>query len=403
MKRKNGTLPIVLLPLILILGVAAGCGGENPVEAIGHDQPEDGEAHAEGSIELSPEKMKNISLRTAVVEERVLAPELETTGMIDYEQDRVAHVSPRVEGRVQGVAVALGDRVRAGQSLATIDSVELGMAKASYVSAKASEALARENYDREKGLYEERISSQKEMLESRAAYQQASSERQRAEEVLRLLGLSPAVIESLHPGDSTTPLYTAKSPIAGVVVEKHVTLGELVSPDDVLFTVADLGHVWVWIDVYERDLAAVHLGDEVVVVTDAYQDRDFTGEVTYVSASVESETRTVRARIDVANPDGALRPGMFARVRISDPHETDGRPTLAVAAASVVSLGGEDVVFVSKDEGRFEIREVKTGRKLGDWVEILEGLEPGEVVVTEGAFLLKSEASREGMGEGHGH
>lgn len=411
MKHLNTISAAALLSLALILPLATGCGSEPeaPVEETGENHSEEnseteaGETHVEGVVELSPEKIANAGITTAPVEQKILAPELETTGKVDYEQERLAHVSPRIAGRVQRVHAALGDSVDAGQTLATIDSVELGMARSAFVSAKAMESLARENYERESKLYEDRISSQKEMLEARAEYQKAVSERQSAQETLRLYGLDPNAIANLGDGSGGSSLLQVRSPISGRVVEKHVTLGELVSPSDVMFTVADLGHVWVWIDVFERDLSAVHIGDGVEVLTDAYPDRPFQGEVTYLSPDVDPESRTVRARIDVANPEGALRPGMFARIRLSDPHATGGRKALVVPAGAVVKAGEEQIVFVPAGEGRFEARDVETGRRVGDLIEILRGVEAGESVVVNGTFILKSELASEELGGGHGH
>ncbi len=406
MKRLNEISAAALLSLALVLPLTTGCGSEPeaPVEETGENhEGEAGEGHVEGVVELSPEKLANAGITTAPVEEKILAPELETTGKVDYEQERLAHVSPRIAGRVQRVQAALGDSVEAGQTLATIDSVELGMAKAAFVSAKAMEALARENYERETKLYEDRISSQKEMLEARAEYQKAVSERQSAQETLRLYGLDPQTVASIGSGSGSSSLLPVRSPISGRVVEKHVTLGELVSPEDIMFTVADLGHVWIWIDVFERDLAAVHIGDGVEVLTDAYPDRPFRGEITYLSPDVDPESRTVRARIDVANPERALRPGMFARIRLSDPHATGGMTARVVPAGAVVDSGAGQIVFVPAGERRFEARDVETGRRAGDLIEILRGVEAGESVVVGGTFILKSELASEELGGGHGH
>ena len=172
-----------------------------------------------------------------------------------------------------------------------------------------------------------------------------------------------------------------------------------------MFTIADLGHVWVWIDVYERDLRRVHLEDDVVVAADAYPDELFRGKVSYISDQVDADTRTVRARIDVDNPSHKLRPGMFARVTLTDPHfeSTDRVSSLVVPSGAVQRDGEEFVVFVAQGNNRFARHEVEVGRSAGGLTEILSGLASGDTVVVEGAFLLKSEASKEQMGAGHEH
>jgi cobalt-zinc-cadmium efflux system membrane fusion protein len=391
-----------------LLGTSA-CGG--PAEE--RDDPAGAETHAgeehheEGIVELTAEKLAAVEIETAQVELRPLAARLPTTGEVGYEEDRIAHVAPRVPGRIQRVPVSLGDQVRAGQVLAVLDSVEVGQAKAELLTARTREELALESYERERRLYEDRITSERELLEARAEYREAVSMRESAQETLRLYGLSPASLRDLAAGDPGASLLPVTAPLAGRVVEKHATLGELATPTDTLFTIADLSRVWIWIDVFERDLARVHREDGVEVEVDSFPGRVFSGEVSYLSPEVASETRTVRARIDVPNPDRLLRPGMFATVRLADPHSAE--PSLTVPEAAVVRRGGESLVFVpagpppSEGGARFEARPVTTGRSEPGWVEILTGLEAGERVVTEGAFFLESELAREDLGGGHSH
>jgi RND family efflux transporter MFP subunit len=186
-------------------------------------------------------------------------------------------------------------------------------------------------------------------------------------------------------------------------VEKHLVAGELVSPDDKVFTVADLSQLWIWIDVYERDIARVHVEDTVEVMTQAYPGRTFEGHVAYVSDRVDPETRAARARIDIPNPEGLLKPGMFAEVVVTDPHGDSGRKALAIPPSAVLRDGERLIAFVKEGEGRYERRELRTGAKTQELVEVLDGVAPGEEVVVEGAFLLKSEVAKEGMGGGHSH
>jgi Cu(I)/Ag(I) efflux system membrane fusion protein len=160
--------------------------------------------------------------------------------------------------------------------------------------------------------------------------------------------------------------------------------------------------VWVWIDVFERDLARVHLGDDVELHVEAFPGSAFEGKLVFLGSRVETESRTARARIEVPNPEGRLRPGMFARVRISDPHAADGKAesvsVLAVPESALQREGDDFVAFVALGDGRFESRKVRTGRKGDGFVEILDGLVAGESVAVSGTFVLKSEASKESLG-----
>lgn len=408
--RRRTATPTVLLTTMLVVSLGAcGSAPEEDHEAAEHEQvaqehgDESGSAHVEGLIELNPQKLAAIEISTAQALLRTLSPQLETTGEVGYEQDRLAHVSPRIPGRVIQVPASLGDEVAEGRTLAVIDSVELGEAKARYLAARSREGVTRESYERELGLYQDRITSQKEVLDAKADFLEAEAGRESAEETLRLYGLSREQIRGLEPGEPGAATLPVRAPISGRVVEKHVTVGELVTPSESLFTIADLGHVWIWIDVFERDLAKVHEGDDVEVRVDAFPDEVFAGEVTYLSSEVAAETRTVRARIDVENSARLLRPGMFATVRLTDPHASEGVESLVLPAAAVVRSGEREIVFLVAGEGRFRAQPVETGRREGEWVEVLSGLEPGEEVVTEGAFFLKSELARDELGGGHDH
>jgi len=405
----------VIAALAGVLLTTVACGGGADRSAHGDSgEPMEGQRpqeRPEGVVVLSRDKLDQFDLVTVPVDERRLAPQIETTGEVGYEEDRIAHVGPRVPGRVHRVPVSLGDEVRRGQVLVILDSVELGKAKAAYLAARTREELARLNYEREERLYEDRITSEREMLEARAAHLEAVSMRQSVQEALRLYGMPPGTIERLAPGDEDASLLPVVAPIAGRVIEKHATLGELATPEDTLFTVADLAHVWIWIDVYERDLAEVHLGDRVEVVVEPFPSRVFSGEVTYLSPEVASETRTVRARIDVENSEQLLRPGMFATVRLVDHHADGGASSLVVPEGAVVRDGRNALVFVPAGgdlqapggDLRFEARPVRVGRREGGLVEIVSGLAAGEEVVSEGAFLLKSELARGELGGGHDH
>lgn len=392
-------------PLLFVAMAALtfGCGDETAGPGAAHEGEPAEAHHEEGVVSLGAEKLATARIVTGPVEERRLAPQIETTGQVGYEEDRLAHVSPRIAGRVVRVPASLGDRVRQGETLAVLDSVELGQAKAAYLAARAREDLARDAYERERTLFEDRITSEKEMLEARADHLGAQAERQRAQETLRLYGIGSGELTRMSAGDRTASLLPLRSPIAGTVVEKHATIGELATPEKSLFTIADLGRVWIWIDVFERQLAGVHLGDDVEVRVDSFPGRTLRGEITYLASEVAAETRTVRARIVVGNESGLLRPGMFATVRLVDPHLEDAPTSVVVPATAIQLREGQALVFVPLGEGRFEAREVEVGRRETGWVEVVSGLDAGDSVVTEGSFLLKSELAREELGGGHGH
>ena len=357
---------------------------------------------AKGTIHLSPEAVVSAGITLGAAEIRPLRTEIETTGSVDFDQRRFAHVSPRVGGRVEATLAEVGDLVRSGQVLARVDSIALGEAIGEYLQARARAELARETFERERGLFADRVSSEQEMLSAQAAAREADAALRGAEEHLHLLGLSDDKVHTLGYDQPRASVYEVRAPFAGTVVERHATLGEMVEPQAPLFQIADLSRVWVWIDVFERDLARVHLGDDVELHVEAFPGSAFEGKLVYLGSRVETESRTARARIEVPNPEGRLRPGMFARVRISDPHAADGEAesvsVLAVPETALQRDGDQFVAYVALGDGRFETRKVRTGRKGDGFVEVLDGLSAGESVAVAGTFVLKSEASKESLG-----
>ncbi|RMH17276.1 MAG: efflux RND transporter periplasmic adaptor subunit [Acidobacteria bacterium] len=404
---------------IVLLSLSMACAGTEPGSApsdagTAHHPAPDRERSAggeprrgEGVVELTAAAAARAGIRTAPAVERVLPAQLQTTGQVDFDQTRLAHVSPRISGRVHRVYAGLGEDVRAGQKLAEIDSIELGQAKAAYLQAKAKEELARKSFERAQGLFADRIASEQEVIEAEAVLREAVAALHTAGETLHLYGLSREQVDALSYDDRAASIYPLRAPFAATVVERHATLGELVTPERNLFTLADLGRVWIWIDVYQRDLGSVHLGDRARARVDAFPGEDFAGEISYLSARVDAATRTLRARLDVANPEGKLRPGMFVEVELVDPHVQGGgeaqAASLVVPESAVARDGEARFVFVAAGAHRYERRDVAVGRRTEGFVEVSGDLRAGEPVVVEGAFLLKSAMAEESLGGGHGH
>lgn len=394
--------------LVVLVGCPSSKDAQQPAPSEeGEHHEKDGEGdHTEGIVELRPEAAQRLDVRVAPAEERRVSVVLSTTGRVDFDQDRLAHVSPRISGRIQDVLAKLGQQVERGTALAVIDSVELGQAKSAFLQAKARLNLARRTLDREQSLLADQISSEQAVLEARAAYQETLADAQAARQRLALIGLSDKELARVRYEAKDAALFTLRSPIDGTVMEKHINLGEIVNPETNLYTIADLGSLWIWIDVYERDLGGVHLDDDVSLKVDAYPEETFVGKVTYVRDQVDTDTRTARARIDVDNADRRLKPGMFASVTITDPHGSEGHeaPKVLAVPASAVQRDGESfVAFVQVGENRYERRTLRIGRRTDTYVEILEGLSAGELVAVSDTFILKSEAAKGSMTGGHEH
>lgn len=312
---------------------------------------------------------------------------LEATGTLAWNGNAVAMVGPKAEGRIVRVVHDLGDRVGRREPLALLESQEVGDLHAELARARTAAALARQDYERERSLYEQQVSSEKEMLEARAAWESAVADTAAATAKLRTLG----ALESEGTG------FQVSSPIAGTVVERDAVMGQIVGPEDQLFTVADPSRLWLIVDVYEKDLPKVSAGLDVAIHTRAFPDTTFHGEVTYLGQVVDPESHTVKARVVADNPGGRLRPGMFARAGIVLPEPVG---TLAVPRAAVQTLRDTTVVFVPEGGGRFRAVPVRTGAPVGDSLVVLvAGIPGGQRVVGAGSFFLKSELLKATFGD----
>jgi cobalt-zinc-cadmium efflux system membrane fusion protein len=374
--------------------------------AKGHDEEdheENGheEGHDEGMVTLTPEQSATAKIAFANVETRAVSSEMAATGELVPPDDGVARVGPKLAGRVTRLNAGVGDRVKRGQVLGIIDSPELGRAKADYVAAASAAKVARETADRERALWEKQISSERDYRAAEAEATKTRAEKEAAEVLLHTLGLSDAQLARLTADQHQTSAVPLVSPIEGVIVERPVTLGQMIDPSVTTFVVMDLRRVWVQVDVYERDLAQVKVGGKVEVRVKAWADRTFTGTIESIGAVVESRTRTIKVRVAIENADGALKPGMFAAVKLAGT-AGEAREGLFVPAAAVQRDGDDAIVFVPVGEHQFQLRKIEIGVRSSDWIEVLRGLAAGERVVTAGAFQLKSEARRESFG-GHEH
>jgi cobalt-zinc-cadmium efflux system membrane fusion protein len=243
--------------------------------------------------------------------------------------------------------------------------------------------------DRIKGLVEKKIAARKDILQSETDYKTSQTELHTDEERLSLYGVS---IADIAGEVRKKPLLSVRSPIAGVITEKHSIVGELSDPSKSLYTVADLSSVWVMVDIHEKDLAKIRKGQSALVKVGAFPDLKLRGRITYIADLVDEATRTVKARIEVANPGRKLKPEMFASVELT--LAADAPPVLAIPEDALQDLDGKKVVFVSENEAEFAARPVEAGRSAGGMIEIVSGLKEGERYAVKGAFILKSELKK---------
>jgi cobalt-zinc-cadmium efflux system membrane fusion protein len=376
----------------------SGHADEKPGEhAESKDKKEGHAEHGdEGKIKMSVEVQKQNGVDVAQVKKQRLAGVISATGKVEANADKIAHVSPRISGKIVSVKASLGDSVSSGQALATLDSVELGDALSRYHQSKTKLALAQSNMDRIKTLVEKKIAARKDILQAETDYKTIQTELRTDEDRLTLFGVSTS---ELGQEGRKKPLLPVRSPMSGVITEKHAIVGELSDPSKSLYTIADLSSVWVVVDINEKDLAKVRKGQSARVIVGAFPDLKLTGRIAYIADQLDQATRTVKARVEVANPGRKLKPEMFATIELT--LAADAPPVLAVPEDAVQDLDGKKVVFVAEKEAEFAARQVQLGRGAGGAVEIISGLKEGERYAIKGSFILKSEIKKSEMKDEH--
>lgn len=325
---------------------------------------------------------------------------LAAVGEVGLNENSTVRISPPVPGILRNVRGDRGSLVKPGDILAELESAELGEAINAYVKYRALTGTAQRNFRREKDLAEQKVSAQIEADEAGLRYETVKADRDASAHTLRTMGFSEAELTALT-GESprTLPL---RAPCAGTLIEKQAISGNRIQPGQTAMIVSDLSSVWVWLDLYERDLAAVLEAAaksplSVTLETRAFPGRRFKGALETLGATMDETTRTVKARALIPNPEGLLRPGMFCKATLIWTRNED---VLAVPRTAVLEDEGQCFVFTHLKDDYYIRTPIKKGRDFSDSIEILEGLVEGQKVVTEGAFLLKSDVLREKMGAG---
>lgn len=343
----------------------------------------------------SPQTMADAGIEVAPVENRALSRTVNCNGIVKYAQNQYAPVRPRVEGIITEVLVDVGTRVERGDTMAVVDSQELGAAKADYLSALAMLELAEKNRDRLASLADRQILPGKALIEAESRLTDANVAVARAKQRLQNLGLAMPEIEQLQESRHTNSRLPITAPLSGVVIRREVAAGEAVTATSELFVVADLSTMWAQLQVPEDQIAGVRTGQEVAFAVDSIPGEVFRGEVTWVSAEVHPQTRMVHVRAELDNSRGLLRSGMYgkAEIQVASPKEA-----LLVPKTAIQWHEGAPVVFVRTGEQVFEPRRVNVGHPNGAFRAVTAGVKPGEQVATTGAFLLKTELQRGAIG-----
>jgi Cu(I)/Ag(I) efflux system membrane fusion protein len=339
------------------IAVYAGGAGEEP--------------EAANLVKISTDKVQKLGVRTEAAQLRSLDRLVRASGRIEPDERRIYAISPKFEGYVERLHVNVtGQAVGRGQALFEVYSPEL-------VSAQREYAIAVQGVSSLKDAGGQAQAGMSQLADASLAR-------------LRNWDISEAQIKALTESGATTRTLTFRSPVSGIVMEKKALQGMRFMPGEALYQIADLSRVWVIADVFEQDIGLLKNGAQTTVRINAYPDKTFSGRVTYVYPTLSAETRTVPVRVELANPGGLLKPGMFAQVDL--PVASQGK-VVTVPVSAVIDSGTRQIVLVEQGAGRYESREVKLGARSDSYVEVLDGVDDGEPLVVAANFLIDAESN----------
>lgn len=339
-------------------------------------------AEQEGKLELSDAQVKAAGVTIQTAGAAKIKTALTLPGEIHFNEDRTAHVVPRLAGVVEKVQADLGQKVKKGQVLAVIASTGLSEQRSELLAAQKRFALAKTTHEREKKLWQDKISAEQDYLQAEQAMQESEIAVRNAQQKLTALGASAG-------GSGALNSYEIRAPFDGIVVEKHISLGEAVKEDASIFTISDLSTVWTELAVPPKDLAAVRVGEKVTVRATAF-DAKAPGTISYVGSLLGEQTRTAKARVTLNNPQMAWRPGLFVNVEVVS---NEAEVPVTVSTEAVHTVNDKPTVFV-RVPGGFLPTPVTLGRSDGKVVEVVKGIKAGSQYAGPGSFVIKSELGK---------
>ena len=346
------------------------------------------EEEEEGVLVLNEQQIQAAGIQLAKAQPRQISTLLSLPGEVRFDEDRTSHIVPRAAGVVESVKVNLGQKVKQGELLAVIASQQISDQRSELAASQRRVELARTTFQRERQLWQDKISAEQDYLLARQSLQEAEIALNNARQKMNALSGSTV----LAGGNR----YELRAPFAGVVVEKHLGVGEVVSETSAAFTLSDLSQVWVTFGVFPKDLNKVQVG-RPVKVSSAEMGTDVMGTVAYVGNLLGEQTRTATVRVSVANPDDSWRPGLFVAVQVA----TDSYPApVTVPVEAIQTVEDKPSLFVRTAEG-FVTRHVELGVSENGFVEVRQGLEAGAEVATVGSFVLKSELGKASAEHAH--
>ena len=329
-------------------------------------------------------------IKIAKADKAEISEAVNVPGRIEVQQNRLAKIGSPVTGRVSDIQVSLGQIVKSGQILAKVNSVELTQTQLIFIKAKQQIGLKTKAVVRAKLLFEADVISKAEMQRIEAELDSVTAEFDATEDQLEILGMTKAAIQKLSNSSTVNSYSDVTSRIAGIVISKHVNIGQVVQPADELFSVADLNHLWAVAEVPEQQAAFIQKDQEVTIDIPALDDTRVKGKIIYVGDIVNPETRTVLIRTEMDNSNQMLKPDMLITVTV----QSKKISKLAVPSSAVVRENDRSYVFAQTGPNKFRLREIEIGSRDGNMVSVLSGITIGETIVVDGAFHLNNERKK---------
>ncbi|HSH98712.1 MAG: efflux RND transporter periplasmic adaptor subunit [Methylophilaceae bacterium] len=339
-------------------------------------------------VEITPQLQEQVKVTPVGMQD--IREILRVPGSIQVDEQRVARLGASVTGRIHDIDAVLGQHVKQGQILATLNSTELAQNQLSYIKALQQISLQTKAVERARLLLESDVISIAELQRREAELAAAQAELFAARDQLLVLGMSEGSIKQLTNTGQMRSFSSVIARLSGTVISRKVNLGQVVQPAEELFIVADLSHVWAVAEVPEQQIELIQEGEEVNIDIPALGGREITGKLIYVGSVVNPQTRTVTVRTDIDNSSGVIKPDMLVSMLVlSKP-----TPKLAIPVQGIVRENDKDHVFVQIAPNKYRLREVVLGTKYDGMVAVTSGVDEGEVVVSEGAFHLNNERKR---------
>ncbi len=342
-------------------------------------------------VHVPPAVVADAKIKTAPAAKETLSLTLALPGEVVADPDKTARISSPVPGRIEDVKFTEGNTVKKGDVLAIVRVPELGKVRAAYAATLSKSKAARANAERTKALWEQRLASEQAYVDAKATADALDVEAQSLGDQLAAMGAGGSAGSSFQ--------LVLRAPLAGIVIARDAVVGQPITAEQVLGTIADMSEVWFLGRVFEKDLGRLHRGSRAEVQLNAYPDEHFTGTVEYVGRQVDPVARTVTARIRLKDREELLRVGLFGTARVETEEKEKHAPTIVVPRSAVTEIAGKSVVFVKEPDDSYDVHEVALGDAALGKVEIVSGLREGENVVIDGVFSLKSVVMKSALAE----